>query len=185
MSMYEICDFDIFKCRLKSSYGGRTNIPKGRGLSCKGVSPLIATVLLIAFAIAAAGILANFVLPFTQSTVSESTSRGSSDISCSYANIIIDEASWNSTSNTLSLTIENNGRETLKNFKASIVRTNNTVSTLILAPTGAEMQPGDIETFTNATNVAPCSDISSVTVRSDTCPTDARHEIQKASITSC
>lgn len=151
----------------------------------KGVSPLIATVLLIAFVIAAAGILSQFVLPFTRERATEITTKGSEDIKCSFANIFVKEAKWNSTETKLSLTIENVGRETLEDFKASIVRTNNSVTNVFLAPTTAKLEPGDLETFTNSTHVVQCSDVKEVVVRSDTCPVDAKDEVKKADIKNC
>ncbi|MBI4017337.1 MAG: hypothetical protein HY366_00115 [Candidatus Aenigmarchaeota archaeon] len=153
--------------------------------SVKGISPLIATVLLIAFVIAAAGILSNFVLPFTRERASEVSTTGTQNIKCSFANIFVKEAKWNSTTTTLSLTIENNGRESLKNFRASVLRTNNTVTNVLLAPLTAELLPGSIDTLSNATHIGTCSDISSVVTFADTCPNDARDEVKKAAIQSC
>ena len=153
--------------------------------SVKGISPLIATVLLIAFVIAAAGILSNFVLPFTKERASEVTTKGSEDIKCSFANIFIKEAKWNNTDDKISLTVENVGREKLEDFKATIIYTNNTVASHLMAPTTAELQPGDIETFTNSTQVGPCNTIKEIVIRSDTCPVDAKDTVKRASISTC
>lgn len=151
----------------------------------KGLSPLIATVLLIAFVIAAAGILSNFIIPFTQETTAETTQRASEEIKCSRANIIVKEAKWNGTETKLSLTIENNGWETLENFKASVLRTNKTVNEVLLAPLTAKITPGGTDILTNSTHVGSCRDIDKVLVRSGTCPVDAQDEIKKADIQNC
>ncbi len=60
----------------------------------KGLSPLIATVLLIAFTIAVAGLVSNFLIGFSETQTEETTDRASQDISCAYSGLFIREAEY-------------------------------------------------------------------------------------------
>lgn len=154
-------------------------------MNAKGISPLIAVILLVAFVVAAAGILSNFVLPFIREEASETTTRGSEDIRCRYANIFITDANWNSTDTKIELTIENKGREDLEDFKATAIRANRTTVEMTLDPTDATLHSGDIQTFTNSTALKECSPLDEIVARSDTCPSDARYTVEKSAISNC
>jgi len=150
----------------------------------KGISPLIAVVLLIAFVIAVGSILSGWFVSFTKERVEEAKEKGEEDITCSYANLYITDAHWNNTLGKLSLTIENTGSEDLSDFRMVVIYNNNTVDTLEVLPK-TTLTPGDIEIFYNQTNVGPCSDIDTVIFKSNTCPVDAKDEIESTDISDC
>ncbi len=84
---------------------------KGRGR--KGVSPLIAAVLLIAFTMAVAAILTAWVTTFTQETTQEVGNISDELIECSYAGVSVYAASW--TGNSVDVTVINTGNVDLRN----------------------------------------------------------------------
>lgn len=78
----------------------------------KGVSPLIAAVLLIAFTMAVAAILTAWISSFT-TTQKEKTAEFEEKVQCAYADMRADPnfARYNSTTGTFSLWVENTGSE--------------------------------------------------------------------------
>jgi len=76
----------------------------------KGVSPLIATVLLIAFTVAAAGIISGWLQGFTRSTTNTVTSQSQNELICSYAGISLSSLKYSATDFSLSGKIENTGK---------------------------------------------------------------------------
>ena len=150
----------------------------------KGISPLIAVVLLIAFVIAVGSILSGWFVSFTKERVAQAKEKGEEDITCSYANLYISGADWNNTLGKLSLTVENTGSEDLSDFRMVVIYNNNTVDTLQVLPE-TTLSPGGIEIFYNQTDVGPCSDISQVIFKSNTCPVDAKDEVESTDISNC
>ncbi len=76
----------------------------------KGISPLIAAVLLIAFTMAVAAILTAFVTTYTQETTSEVGNQSSELVQCAQANIDILGVNDSSGANPLNVTYQNIGR---------------------------------------------------------------------------
>ncbi len=150
----------------------------------KGISPLIATILLIAFVIAVGGILSGWLVSFSKERTEEIRQKGEEDIRCSYANLRISDADWNESGTKLSFIVENTDSEDLSDFRVVVIYANNTASTLRVAPS-TTLAPGDVEVFYNETHVGNCSEISRVIFYSGTCPTDARDEIQGTDIDDC
>jgi len=150
----------------------------------KGISPLIAVVLLIAFVIAVGSILSGWFVSFTKERVSQAKEKGETDITCSYANLYISDADWNNTLGKLSLTVENTGSEDLSDFRMVVIYSNNTVDTLRVLPE-TTLSPGGYEIFYNQSGIGPCSDISQVIFKSNTCPVDAKDEIESTDISNC
>ena len=149
----------------------------------KGISPLIATILLIAFVIAVGGILSGWLISFSKERVEEARTKGETDIQCSYSGLSIDDADWNDTETTLSLIVRNSGTEDLTDFRMVVIYTNNTAFTLKVSPSTI-LNPGDVEVFYNS-SVSDCSSISQVVFFSNTCPNDARDKILQSDIDSC
>lgn len=77
-------------------------------LAKKGVSPLIAAVLLIAFTLAIGGFMSTWLQQISKSQTETATKN--SDAGCSYLNINVNNATFNASGNNrLLLTIENAG----------------------------------------------------------------------------
>lgn len=147
----------------------------------KGVSPLIAAVLLIAFVVATAGILSNWFVSFSKERSQEITTKGEKTITCSYAGLYIDNAEYNNTETKISLEVQNTGTIDLTDFKLQIIYNNQTSSEYIPTQNNKTMNPGDTRVFTNS-SVSSCG-IDKVIFLSDTCPVDSRDKLTSGSIT--
>jgi len=75
----------------------------------KGISPLIATVLIIAFTVAVAGIVSLWASGFAQVTTRDIQNRSEERIHCTYGSIAISDVNFCSTRNELSGRLTNNG----------------------------------------------------------------------------
>jgi len=149
----------------------------------KGISPLIATILLIAFVIAVGGILSGWLISFSKERTEEARTKGEMDIKCSYSALRITDADWNSSETKLSLIVENRGSEELSDFRMVVIYDNNTAITLKVTPS-TTLSPGDVEVFYNDT-VSDCSKIDQVIFYSNTCPVDARDKVYQSNIDGC
>ena len=85
----------------------------------KGVSPLVASVLLISFTMAIAAILATWATQYMTQQTSTLTTRGN-EANCVYARMNLDTYTYNKNSNQLILIIINDGRIGLQNFTLSL-----------------------------------------------------------------
>lgn len=83
----------------------------------KGVSPLIAAVLLIAFTMAVAAILTAWVTTFTQEQTDQLGNQSSQQIDCSFAQVNIFSEDYDS--NWVNISVENNGQEELGNLSVT------------------------------------------------------------------
>ncbi len=73
----------------------------------KGVSPFIATVLLIAFAIAVAAIFGGWLSSFISETTEEVQEHSEKRVTCSYGGIALDDLEYNKTTGNFSGKVEN------------------------------------------------------------------------------
>lgn len=107
--------------------------------STKGISPLVATVLLIAFVVAIAGVIAAWLSGFAKSQTELVSSQSSLSVTCSYGSINMKSLKFTSSVSKLAGTLENNGQIPLGNITLSIVYQNATSQTIALCtdPTGA------------------------------------------------
>lgn len=101
----------------------------------KGVSPLIATIILIALVVAIAGIAAQFLTSFQQARQQEIREEGEAVVECGLASIEIDTdtVSYTGSSTRLILTIENTGRTALGLKEIIYSNTSAKISEVVLA----------------------------------------------------
>jgi len=92
----------------------------------KGISPLIASVLLIAFTIGVAALYSGWITSFTQKTTGEVQEHSEKRVTCSYGGIVIDDVKYNQSSGNISGTIENTDIIDLGNIDFEIFFTNTT-----------------------------------------------------------
>jgi len=85
----------------------------------KGISPLVATIMLIAFTLIIAGIISAFVVNFTETQQTQIKS-------CVDAKVLLQRATYDTTLRNLTLTIYNYGRVDLR-FQAILSYSNTTV----------------------------------------------------------
>jgi flagellin-like protein len=122
----------------------------------KGISPLVAVIMLIAFTMVVAGILASWASQFA------TTQREQIQL-CSEAFIFLQSGIYTSSTSTLSLTVWNNGKANLTGFTVIVKHTNDTTTNFIK---DIYIEPGKVETL----SMSPLStDIKSVDVVSDEC----------------
>lgn len=114
----------------------------------KGLSPLIAEVLLIAFAIGVGAIIITWVTGFTKSSTKTVGQQSSSQIQCTYGSIKFLSSpplTYNSTTSNLTGAVENNGNIVLGNLRLQILYDNGSLQQIPLSP--SELSPGDIVSF--------------------------------------
>ena len=100
----------------------------------KGISPLIATVLLIAFTVAVAGIIATWITGFATTTSQTVSTQSNIEITCAYGAINIRSLKYSSPY--LSGVVENNGQIDLGNISISIIYQNATSEKVQLCKSG-------------------------------------------------
>jgi flagellin-like protein len=105
----------------------------------KGISPLIATVLLISVTIAIAGIVWQWSGGFFQDQTERVSEQSDRTILCSYGSINVKDLRFQTTQSRLSGNIENTGQIAIGNVSISIVYQNSTSQTIKLCtdPTGS------------------------------------------------
>ncbi len=95
-------------------------------LNKKGISPIIATVLLIAFTVSVAGILITWLSGFTQSTTQTVGSTSTTLVVCSQGQVNVGSLVFSNGSLTLSGLIQNQGQIALGNISVNVIYTNAT-----------------------------------------------------------
>ncbi|MCS7106196.1 MAG: hypothetical protein NZ942_02690 [Candidatus Aenigmarchaeota archaeon] len=93
----------------------------------KGISPLVATVLLIAFTVASAAIISFWLIPFLSSLSRSTTEEATLQLACSKGGISLFDLSYNVSSSLFSGKIENTGSVSLGGLALQIVFLNYTV----------------------------------------------------------
>jgi len=102
-------------------------------LSKRGISPLIAAVLLIAFTITVAAILATWAQTFGRERLKSAGERGSKAIECSNLQISVSGASWKN--ERVQAIVWNRGQDNITHFKLVIYnKTNSTVPNVYKPP---------------------------------------------------
>lgn len=141
----------------------------------KGISPLIAAVLLIAFVMATAGIVSNWFVTFSKEQSRKTTTKGEKEIKCSYAALEIRKAVYNNTNQKkeITLEVENTGSEALSDFRIQAMYKNNSVSNPI-QPTdyNTTLDVGGITIFKDSGTVN--SNLKKVSIYSKECATTSR-----------
>jgi flagellin-like protein len=109
----------------------------------KGVSPIIAVVLLIAFTVTVGGILSVWLTGYTRSTTETVESRTEKTVKCSQSYLKIKEAKYYSNNITILVYYES-GRENLENLTMEAISgvIKNT-SQIYLNTSGEYISPGD------------------------------------------
>ncbi len=95
----------------------------------KGVSPLIAAVLLIAFTMAVAAILTAWITTFTEEQTGEVGNRSSQVVECSFADMAIFDAVWDSGGNNVTVSVANTGTVDLTDVNIFVFKDGSRVAT--------------------------------------------------------
>ena len=134
-------------------------------LSKKGLSPLVAAVLLIAVTMTIAGLLAYWAASFVGSSLPETNIT---DIECRSAIFEIYSCTYNSESESASVILRNRGDSEIKGLKAFIFYINGSVSDAILMsdnlPSGGSIKSYNLEgiekEFSKLSISTSCPDVS-------------------------
>ena len=123
----------------------------------KGVSPLIAVVLLIVFTVAVSTMIMSWMNTYTKDTTTSASSNTDTVIACSQQTVSIPQTTgviYNATTGLVTVNVENNGQSTTTIKK--VIAYDVDGDTCILTPDTTELEVGDI--VTNQTN---CYDANS------------------------
>lgn len=148
----------------------------------KAISPLIATVLLIAFTLTVATILANWVSTFIKTQTEEVGEKSTVKIKCAFGSLEIDTAKYNNTNTRLLVILKNQAGDTdLQNITFSIILKN---SSTYAYPTSCNcgdetLYRGETKAYSNSSIQNGCS-IDKVIVTTN-CP-DAKDDVSASSI---
>lgn len=110
----------------------------------KGISPFIASVLLIAFVVAVGGVYSGWFQSFINTITGTVKERETVRVECIYGGIALDDVKYNTTSNSTSGTIENTDIIPLGNIDLEIFYDNATREEKDL---NMELEPGEKDTF--------------------------------------
>ena len=122
----------------------------------KGLSPLVATVLLIAFTVGVGGLISVWITGFTQTSSKIVSNEGEKQIICSNGAVDLTNLRYCSSTNNISGIIKNNGRIALGNITLQTVFTNGSVVSHALNDTGTgaassgnylALKPGQLFSF--------------------------------------
>ncbi|MBI3412608.1 MAG: hypothetical protein HY051_00820 [Candidatus Aenigmarchaeota archaeon] len=108
----------------------------------KGLSPLIATVLLVAFSMAVGIILSSWVLDYSRTQTQTLNEKGSKQVGCSSAWLAFETPVYNSTLKRFSTEVINQGNVPLGDFKMVVLFNNGSSAEYIIAPANLSLGPG-------------------------------------------
>ncbi len=108
----------------------------------KGLSPLVATVLLVAFTMAVAIILSNWVLDYSRTQTQTLNEKGSKQVGCSSAWLAFETPVYNSTIKKFSTEVINQGNVPLGDFRMIVLFNNGSSGDYIVAPANLSLAPG-------------------------------------------
>ena len=100
----------------------------------KGISPLIASVILIAFVIAVAAIAGNFFTGFTEKQKVTVETKGGTLIDCSVTRMEIDPDTINTAASGLNFIASNLGEEDISNIKIVVFDNASSIDTVTASP---------------------------------------------------
>ena len=158
----------------------------------KGISPLIASVLLVVITVVASTLLSSWLSTTTRTQTQAIQNSTQSQLQCQYADLYIKNATYacnnNCTTGTLhttTVTVVNSGKKTLSFNTVYIRNTTGVITSLPLNETKT-LNVGDALTVSNTTR-ATCTGINNsielITVSSMNCPTTAYDSIESSEIT--
>lgn len=121
-------------------------------LTKKGISPLIAAILLIAFTMTVAAILATWAQSFGAGRLEEAGEKGARTIECAGISIEIDSMTWDNDTDTLQSVIWNKGDGNISSFEFVVYNKSTSSTPNIMVPQNSENQvrPGRFVTLTSS-----------------------------------
>ncbi|RLJ01379.1 MAG: hypothetical protein DRP11_04480 [Candidatus Aenigmatarchaeota archaeon] len=136
----------------------------------KGISPLIAAVLLIAFTITVAAVLATWASSFVK-TQTQTIEQSAEQTECTKANLRVEEAEWDQANSQLNVLVLNIGDVELSKFKIYIFTSATQFTEETPSNSDDVLAKGDYGSF----SVPMSSEPVKIQVISDTCPVEAKY----------
>lgn len=146
----------------------------------KGISPIIASVLLIAIAVGITAAIGPSIISFIKSQAEETTSKSEAEIKCSKAGIYVRKAICNTTSNTTKFRVENTGYQELKDFRVDLIYDNGTSASYTFYGSEEILPAGSSRWFINES--VHSYNFKELVILSGTCPSTARSVLPNSSI---
>ena len=158
----------------------------------KGISPLIASVLLVVITVVASTLLSSWLSTTTRTQTQSIQNNTQAQLQCQYADLYIKNATYTCNNNcttgtlhTTTVTVVNSGKKTLS-FNSIFIRNTTGVITSLALNETKTLNVGDALTVSNTTR-ATCNGINNsielITVSSMNCPTTAYDSIESSEIT--
>ena len=82
----------------------------------KGISPILASVLLLAVTLSVAGVFSGWAPDIAKKVTDQTTNNTEHQLNCNKASAELISATYNSSGNDVAITLRNNGREDLSNL---------------------------------------------------------------------
>lgn len=143
----------------------------------KAITPLIATVFLVAVTLTIATIIISWTSMFAEKETKIIKDREDTKIKCSGAGLSIENVRYNCTTGKISLDAYNSGQVKLEDFRFVIILTN--LTTYTWYANNDTLSSGDTVSFYNITynlSLTSTSQIDKLMFISNTCPLMARNE---------
>ncbi|MDY6788865.1 MAG: archaellin/type IV pilin N-terminal domain-containing protein [Candidatus Nanohaloarchaea archaeon] len=141
----------------------------------KGISPLVAAVLLIAFTLAVASILTAYVTTFTEESAQQLGNQTTQVTSCAYAGISIYDAVYDTANSDITVNVANTGTKDLSEITVVAFASDGSI---LGRGTLSDLNTGDVSSTTISTGQQP----DRVRASSSDCPqkTDEESSITTA-----
>ncbi len=129
----------------------------------KAISPLIATVLLIAFTITIAGMIMSFNTGFVGNQLTSTTDKSTKAMNCAYGKLRINSMSFNGTSGALKARVTNEDQSTsdapLTNITFSVITQDGSTSIYSASCSCSDeaLASGDTKFYTNSSVTGGCN----------------------------
>ena len=131
----------------------------------KGISPFIASVLLIAFTVAVAGILSGWFTSFTKTSTETVEEHAEEQLTCTYGGVKIYDVTYSSANGYVSGFIKNTGTITLNNVNLTIICSTGTFDRTL----NLDLDPGEEGYFNVSLGCSSLTQLIKIMVVTD-CP---------------
>jgi len=143
----------------------------------KGISPMLASIILIAFVISVASIIGPWLVDFIGESTEDATERGEKDIECTYAGLHVRGVTEEQNENTtLSAEVENVGDIDLSDFWVELTYEDASIESMRPEGYEEELVKGSRRVF--SVDIDTTGDVEKLRVFSADCPTEASDEIK-------
>jgi len=147
----------------------------------KGVSPIIAAIVLMAIVVSVASIVGPWFIEFVGERTERTGEIGEREIGCMYADLYIRNVHVEENEHEVNLTmeIENTGDGELSDFWTEVTHEDATISHMRPENYDQVLREGSRRTFVAGFNATEKGNASKITFYSEYCPGEARDELEE------